>query len=1749
MRYTYEAKSGDTWSEIAQDMGVSVADLKKHNNKKNLNIGDVVRDPNAKKKLVNEAIESGATPDQLASVLKITPEELEKNYDISQYLQELPQTEISATTDVKVNDILQEVEATGTRKEPELFPIKATGTRKEPELFPINATGTRKEPELFPVQPTGIRKEPELFPVRPTGIRKKQRLFPVRSTGVSIQDELFSIMPTAQRKEPEIFPDQLVDQYSGLDPMEVVRDAATNSIKPLPELLPIESTGIRKEPELFPIQPTGTRKEPKLLPMRPTGIRASKDVAPETFEITNDLEMAPSSVQMPTEPRRSLVSGPREIPLPEFQDEVSAMDLARALYRTENSVGSFFAEESGLLAAEFDPTFNPFDYFTDAEKLDKKFVSNAALADNEEELNAVRRQSEQERRDRKTIADGGALSFVLGMGIGTIDPINLIPIGGAVAKTYRTGSSILRSGMVTGSIATASTAIQEAALHATQLERTYGESSINMGAAFLLGGTLGLGVGAVGRYIDDRGIKAIEDSMNVEPKIAEGKNPIFASSVVDDAAAEADFIAKKAAELISDAGSKMSRGDRLSLELEATDLQYKIDQIEAVPEPVTPKKGVSSRAAKAKAEKAGERIAGEEAATLKERLDSINLRLETDAKFRNAEANLSRLDQKIIPDEYRAEYDEFLEANKEKYTSFVDVEGQRNSIAAQAAAEGITPSELSAGAAKVADGVEVSGKVGKFLAKTIGFDPLSRTLTSANPATRRTANALAENPYLMDGGITNAAESLAKLQDGLYAAALGKHLDIYKAYRNNGGELKRKPFNEAVARAMRDEVSDIPEALQSAGVWRAELYDPLKKEMIDLNMLPEDVGVDTAVGYLNRSWNRRKIAAQLPLFVQRVSKYLEDEDARLFREAEQATKDLESIGADNVRPERGRDGTGRDQQPSTADTTDTIASREPLEGAPITEGATGPDAGINAAAERYARENGIDLTRQSRYVEVDEKFAGRLARAFESMADDPSNPTVQKAYKDLVDQTRKQYDALIEDGYEFTFYDSKTDPYNGNPYNAMRDLRNNKRMASYGTYDGYGTLDDFKADLKDPNRILLQDSGLRWKDQNGVEQIVTNNDLFRAVHDAFGHSMEGAGFRARGEENAFQAHAKLFKGPALRALATETRGQNSWLNYGPYGAKNRTAKIGETVFADQKMGLMPTWASKERVLSTPTETKRLQKIIGKAEYKKGLDLDVDNYEDIARQIARRIQSSPDGRLPYDWKMGDGSDKGNRKVGGTSLRGPLRNRTFLIPDKMVEEFLDNNIEDLGRMYLRATAVDIELTRKFGGVDMTAELAEMDDWYKQAITNAKTEKQRISLQKKHDQDVKDIRDMRDRLRGTYGQVDPDNPFVRANRFARNLNYMRFMGGVVASSVPDVARIFMAEGFTKTFTKGLIPLATNLKGFKVAAAEAKRYGVGVDALMGGRSQIIADVADYTMPNTAIERGMQSMTDNFGRINLMDYWTAGVKQIHAVTMQNSIIDGLLKGKIDKRLKRLGIDDANAENIARELKNNAEKVDGVWLSNAKNWDSPDLERMWGVMMRKESDRVIVIPGQEKPLFMSTDVGKTIWQFRSFMFASTQRMTIAALQGQDHNALGGVLMLTSLGMMSYAFKQWDAGRDIAEDPMELIIEGIDRSAVLGGLMEINNTLEKLSSNGVGFRPLLGVEQPAARFAARSLLDNLAGPTYGSLLEGTLRVGNAFSAEDEWKESDTRALRRLLPFQNLMILRQALDEVEEKIGDL
>jgi hypothetical protein len=288
----------------------------------------------------------------------------------------------------------------------------------------------------------------------------------------------------------------------------------------------------------------------------------------------------------------------------------------------------------------------------------------------------------------------------------------------------------------------------------------------------------------------------------------------------------------------------------------------------------------------------------------------------------------------------------------------------------------------------------------------------------------------------------------------------------------------------------------------------------------------------------------------------------------------QVIERMRAAGENDGREYRADRGAGGDQGGKYA----------PLDGATKARGWHGPVAGLVDAAEEYARRAGIDLKRQAYFITkegFDVEFATRIAEAYEAMEHAPNDPAVRAAYETMIAETRAQYDVLVEMGYSFTFFGNDDDPYEGNPFNAMRDLRDNNTMAVYSTIAGHGS--GYSETAVDDNP-LLADTGLEWPGQDGTPIKVLANDLFRAVHDAFGHGLEGAGFRYDGEENAWQAHARLFSPAALPALTSETRGQNSWLNFGPKGEENRFAVLDDTTFADQKAGLLPSWAWTENVV-------------------------------------------------------------------------------------------------------------------------------------------------------------------------------------------------------------------------------------------------------------------------------------------------------------------------------------------------------------------------------------------------------------------------------------------------------------------------------------------------------------------------------------------------------------------------------------
>jgi len=185
--------------------------------------------------------------------------------------------------------------------------------------------------------------------------------------------------------------------------------------------------------------------------------------------------------------------------------------------------------------------------------------------------------------------------------------------------------------------------------------------------------------------------------------------------------------------------------------------------------------------------------------------------------------------------------------------------------------------------------------------------------------------------------------------------------------------------------------------------------------------------------------------------------------------------------------------------------------------------------------------------READYWPLDESLARRIALAYEAMpvtpASDRDLQEAHRAYSALVGEVDRQFEATLESDFVVRFTDD--DPY-PNSTAMMADLKENRRLLVYRT----------SPDHRHPFLTAEQ------------------NDRLRAVHDFYGHGAEGFQFGPRGEDNAWREHARIFSAAAIPALASETRGQNSWVNVFP---GHELLPVRERPYATQKFGLLPEW--------------------------------------------------------------------------------------------------------------------------------------------------------------------------------------------------------------------------------------------------------------------------------------------------------------------------------------------------------------------------------------------------------------------------------------------------------------------------------------------------------------------------------------------------------------------------------------------
>lgn len=352
-----------------------------------------------------------------------------------------------------------------------------------------------------------------------------------------------------------------------------------------------------------------------------------------------------------------------------------------------------------------------------------------------------------------------------------------------------------------------------------------------------------------------------------------------------------------------------------------------------------------------------------------------------------------------------------------------------------------------------------------------------------------------------------------------------------------------------------------------------------------------------------------------------------------------------------------RGGTGILAEPSGKNPVDD----RPLDGLAATVKVDGRDVTFaplrtaRQAASDYAAATGLPYTPARQYVKVDTERAARIAQAFEDMPHAPNDPAVKEAYDAMIAETLAQWQAVKATGLQVEFIEG-ADPY-GNPRNAILDVVNNNHLWVYPTDAGFGGTESRDVDISG-NPLLQIVEG-----ETISGRPVRANDIFRIVHDYFGHVKEGVGFRADGEENAWRAHWAMYSPLARKAMTTETRGQNSWVNFGPFAESNKTADGASTQYAPQKIGLLPDWVVNEGATDDgdAADQRKLRQAV---------DLSLMQAEKELRQDGGALGTAVN-------VIGTHFSSGQRTVVdgryyGSGLKGAERDRVFNSDDKRLRE---------------------------------------------------------------------------------------------------------------------------------------------------------------------------------------------------------------------------------------------------------------------------------------------------------------------------------------------------------------------------------------------------------------------------------------------------------------------------------------------
>lgn len=499
---------------------------------------------------------------------------------------------------------------------------------------------------------------------------------------------------------------------------------------------------------------------------------------------------------------------------------------------------------------------------------------------------------------------------------------------------------------------------------------------------------------------------------------------------------------------------------------------------------------------------------------------------------------------------------------------------------------------------------------------------------------------------------------------------------------------------------------------------------------------------------------------------------------------------------------------------------------------------------------------------------------------------------------------------------------------------------------------------------------------------------------------------------------------------------------------------------------------------------------------------------------------------------------------------------------------IEDMLNNNAEELITLYTRQILGAGHLNdalRQFS-IPHADGLSESVPTVDTVISHIRQTAHQHGLSKSElDEAIKKIEVLAKAVKGV--PLNDQSRFGEALRLLRDYNFIRVMNQVGFAQFAEIGNILGEAGWRSTLqhVPALRSIWSRAKDGSMSDDLLDEieviWGIGTDRLRRTYTNRYDDYGVFEGKSVGkldnvLQRGKAITAD----ISLMSGVNMALQRMTArATIQRFMNMALDSGRplSNERLASLGISPEMGQRIFQQMRENTDTASGIFGRRVKRinidgWEDQEAASAFIHAIERWSRRVI----QENDIgqmsrWMTSDIGKSMIQFRSFMVAAWQKQTLRGVHHRDFETFSAWATSMFFGGLSFVAQTYinSVGREDQQEFLDKRLNALDlgksafqRAAFASIVPAAADTVVYFA----GYEPVFAYGRTTG-LASGGITSNPTLDLADKVMRGGKGVIAPFVQDDyAFSQQDARAITGSLAFQNAMVIRNGLEALNSSL---